>query len=225
MDWSRIPIASFVFFGLFVLASLVHLAFCFLEKEIARKATKCFTTLFLGVAALIAIPNQPLVYLGVFLGMLGDFFLLKKHKVWPFVAGMISFLVGHILYIVAFMILCGPLHYMYYVATALYVIVFPLLFYHVAKRVAHQKKLVIGGTLYFTVLTLDMIWAIVACSNGYVDYCILCAFGGLCFIISDVFLTLTLFKRDLKRRDFYIMTTYLLAQGLIAVGFVFTLLK
>ncbi len=225
MDWSRIPVASYVFFGLFVLTSIVHLVFCFLEMEKCRKATKCFTTLFLGVAAVIAVPTEPLLYIGVFMGMLGDFCLLKKHKVLPFVGGMVSFMVNHILYIAAFIKLTAPQHYSAYLATALYCLLFPVIFYNVAHKVIHQRHLAFGGTAYFGFLVLDAIWAVLACCFGHVDYCLICAFGGLCFILSDTFLAYTMFKKDVKRRDFYIMFTYLLAQALIVVGFVLTMLK
>ena len=224
MDWNRIPIASYIFFGLFLLTSVVHLVFCFFEMELPRKITKCFTTGFLSIACIIAIPTEPLVYLGCVFSMLGDLFLLKKHKVWPFVGGMVSFLVAHICYIAAFIALCQPLHYGYYVFLAVYMVVFPVLFFQVAKRIVHQKKIVFGGTMYFAVLTMDLIWAIIACCKGHLDYCLLCAFGAASFLVSDIFLTKTMFQRDVKRRDFYIMATYLLAQGLIIAGFTMTLL-
>ena len=225
MDFTRIPVASYVFFGLFILVSIVHLVFCYIENERLRKMTKCFTTLFLVIAVIIAIPEHPLVYVGAFMGLLGDFFLLKKHKVFPFVAGMLSFLVNHILYIAMFMVLSQPLHYGFYVATALYCVLFPLLFYHFGRKIIHQRHIAFGGTAYIGFLVLDLIWAIIACAMGNVDYCLLAAFGAFCFIISDAFLAFTLFKKNIKRRDFFIMSTYLLAQGLICVGFVLTLLK
>lgn len=225
MDWSKIPVASYVFFGLFVAISLVHLVFCYFEKEFARKLTKTFTTLFLGVAVAIAIPNEPLVYIGCFMGMLGDAFLLKKHKVWPFVLGMVSFLAGHALYIAAYMKLCGTLHWAYYVFTALFLVLFPIIGIHFTRKIVHQKGIAFGGTVYFGVLFMNLIWAIIASANGHANYVLLCVFGALCFIISDMFLTYTLFKRNVKRRDFYIMSTYLLAQTLIVLGFALTLIQ
>lgn len=224
MNWNLIPIASYVFFGLFVAMSIVNLVFCFLEMEKCRKATKCFTTLFLGIAAIIAVPTQPFVYLGVLFGMIGDFCLLKKHKVLPFVGGMLAFLAGHIFYIVEYMLLCGPLHYAYYVATALYCVLFPILFYQVMHRVIHQRYLAFGATAYLGFLLLGFIWAIIACCHGNLDYCLLCVFGAAAFLASDFFLARTLFKKDVRRRDFYIMSTYLIAQGLIIVGMVMTVL-
>ena len=224
MDWSLIPVVSYVFFGLFLAVSIVHLVFCYLEMELARKITKCMTTGMLFLAVVFAIPKEPLVYIGLLLGVAGDGFLLKKHKVWPFVAGMLSFLAGHILYIVSFIRLCGTLHWAYYVATGLYCILFPILFFHVGNKIVHQKNLAFGGVAYFGFLFLDLIWSIIACCFGNANFCLLCVFGSVCFIASDIFLTKTMFKKDVKRRDFFIMSTYLLAQGLIVVGLTLTLL-
>ena len=34
MDWTRIPIVSYVFFGIFLAISIVHLVFCFFQMEL-----------------------------------------------------------------------------------------------------------------------------------------------------------------------------------------------
>lgn len=225
MDWSRIPVISYVFFSLFLLATLVHLAFCFFELELPRKITKGMTTLMLGIAVVCAIPTEPLPYIGLFLGMAGDVALLKKHKVWPFVTGLVLFLVGHIVYVVEYVLLCAPVHWGVIVGIILYAVLSPFLFAQISRRVVHQKKLVVGGAFYLDVLSLALIVPIVACALGKVDYLLLCVFGALSFLLSDIILTITMFKRDIRRRDFYIMFTYLLAQALIAVGFVMTVLR
>lgn len=77
---------------------------------------------------------------------------------------------------------------------------------------------------YFGFLLLDLIWAIIATSMGNALYCFLAVIGAAVFIVSDIILARTLFKKDTKRRDFYIMTTYLLGQGLIVLGLTFTIL-
>ena len=224
MTWDRIPIAAYVFFGLFVVASITHLVFCFFEKELGRKITKCMTTGFLGIALIFAVPFEPLIYIGLFLGCLGDGLLLKKHKVWPFFVGMLSFLAGHILYIAELMKICSPLHWGYFVATGVYLVLFPILFFPFAKKISHQRKLSVVGSVYFGILSLDLIWSLVACFHGHVDFCLLSVFGSICFLASDAFLTKTLFKKDVRRRDFYIMSTYLLAQAFVTVGLALTVL-
>ena len=224
MDWSRIPIVSYVFFGLFLAVTVLHLIFCFFTLELPRKITKGMTTALLGIAVVCAIPTEPLPYIGLFLGMSGDIALLKKHKVLPFVLGLVFFLVGHILYIVEYVLLCAPVHWGIIVGIVVYALLSPLLFGQIAKKIVHQKKLIVGGAFYLDVLTLALITPIIACGLGKVNYLLLCVFGAVSFLLSDIILTYTMFKRDVPRRDFYIMFTYLLAQGLIAAGFTMTVL-
>ena len=222
MDWSRIPVVSYVFFGIFVVMSIVHLVFCFLEAETPRKVTKGMTVVFLAVAVMCAIPQSPLPYLGLMLGAAGDVALLKKHKVLPFILGLVLFLIGHIVYIVAYVLLCAPVHWGVIAGIIAYGLLSPFIFAQVARKVVHQKKLIVGGAFYLDVLSLALIVPIVCCCLGRVDYLLLCVFGAISFLISDTILTSTMFKRDIKRRDFYIMATYLLAQGLIGVGLAMT---
>lgn len=224
MDWTRIPIVSYVFFGIFLAISIVHLAFCFFQMELPRKITKGLTTMALGIAVVLAIPTEPLPYIGLFLGMAGDFALLKKHKVAPFVAGLVLFLAGHIVYIVEYIRLCAPVHWGFPAGVIVYAVLSPFLYAQIAKKVVRQKKLIIGGAFYLDVLTLALITPIVACGLGKTNYLLLAVFGAASFLLSDIILTYTMFKRDVPRRDFYIMFTYLLAQALIACGFVFTVL-
>lgn len=224
LDFQAIPVVSYVFFGLFVAVSLTHLVFCYLEKELARKITKPFCVLFLTLAVAFTIPRYPLVYLGLFFGLLGDTFLLKKHKVWPFVGGMVSFLVGHILYIIQMILIAQPDHYAYFLVMGLYVLLFVVFMFRPVNKVARMKGLAFGGDVYFAILSLDLIWAIICCARGHFDYCFLVVLGAICFIISDIYLAYTSFVSNRKRRDFFIMLTYLLAQSLIALGLTFTLL-
>ena len=223
MNFASIPIASYVFFGLFVVSSIVHLVFCFLEKELARKITKPFCVAFLAIAIAIFIPQYPLVYVGMLLGWVGDICLLKKNKVWPFACGMIAFLIGHILYISQLMIIAKPNHYAYFLVMALYLILFILFMFRPINKVAHIKGLAFGGDVYFATLSLDLIWAVICCINGYFDYCFIIVLGAICFIVSDIYLAYNSFVSRRKRKDFYIMVTYLLAQSLIGIGFAFTL--
>lgn len=222
IDFKAIPVVSYVFFILFVAASIVHLVFCYMEKELARKISKPFCVAFLVVALAFYVPNQPLVYIGLALGWLGDVFLLKKHKMWPFALGMISFLVGHVCYIIAMILIAKPDHYAYFLIMALYVILFVVCIFRRINKVVRTKPLAFGGTVYLAVLSLDLAWAIICCIRGNFDHCILAVLGAICFLISDLYLAYTSFVSNRKRRDFYIMVTYLLAQAMISLGLAFT---
>lgn len=224
VDFSSIPVVSYVFFAIFILVSLIHLLFCYEENELWRKITKPMCVGSLLVAVICYIPQYPLVYVGLACGLLGDIFLLKKHKVWPFVLGMISFLINHILNIIQYIILSGATHYSYYVATGVGVALLVLFGYRVCNKIVRTKPLAFGGDVYLCSLVYELTWAIICCARGRFDFLFLGVLGGICFIISDVYLAYTSFVSNKKRRDFYIMATYLLAQTLIALGFCFTLM-
>ena len=223
IHFEAIPIICYIFFSLFVVSSLIHLYFCFNEKELFRKITKPLCVFFLTLAVAFLIPNRPLVYVGLALGLAGDIFLLKKHKVWPFVCGTISFMLGHILYISQMAIIASPDHYAYFVATGVYLVLFVLLMFRPINKVARMKGIAFGGTVYFGVLSLDLIWSIIAIARGHFDHMFFVMIGAICFLISDIYLAYTSFVSNRKRRDFYIMLTYLLAQALIGLGLAFTL--
>ena len=106
----------------------------------------------------------------------------------------------------------------------LYVVLFIVFMFRPINKVARMKGLAFGGDVYFAVLSLDLIWAIVACARGNFDHCFLAVLGAICFIISDIFLAYTSFVSNRKRRDFYIMLTYLLGQTMIGLGLAFTLM-
>ena len=93
--------------------------------------------------------------------------------------------------------------------------------YPLLHKAIKTPGLAAGGVLYFASIALDLVAAILALVSkmqpvGYFNLA-----GMLFFCISDTYLVKTLFIKDDKRRDFYIMGTYLLAQVLILFGFGF----
>ena len=221
IDLTKLPIATYVFFSLFVVATFVHLVFCFFEKNLGRKITKPMTTGFLFLTAMVTCVQAIPVYIALFFGLLGDIFLLRKGKVIFFALGMFAFMVNHLINIgVVFYYLNAD--WPFYIGALVYLVLFTAIGYNFSTKISHQKKLALGGTFYFGLLTLSFIVAIVGAANGYVNYLLAAVFGGLCFIVSDCFLTYSSFIRRFKRYDFFIMSTYLLAQLLVVSGLMFT---
>jgi uncharacterized membrane protein YhhN len=219
--FSSIPPLAYVFFALCLLATCVELFFAYLENERGRKIAKCFCVGFL-VAMAIAWKSQAWpIYLGATFGVIGDFFLLKKHKVLPIVLGTTSFLIGHVFYIIAYCLLCS-FSWWVYVALAVFYALFCLIGYHIIHKFIKEPHLAFGGIVYFGMLVLDLLFAIFACFYGKFECVFMCVLGGVCFVISDCFLVRTSFVKDVKRRDFFIMATYMMAQILIIVGLCFS---
>ena len=66
--------------------------------------------------------------------------------------------------------------------------------------------------------------AIVAMSFGYWRFYAVMTVGALLFIVSDTLLSFTIFRHDIKRKDFYIMLSYLLAELGVLFGMALTVL-
>ncbi len=218
---SAIPVASYVFFGLAMIATAIELYFAFVENELGRKIAKCFCVGFLVVMAMCWKIDAWPVYVGAIFGVIGDFFLLKKHKVYPMVLGTLSFLIGHAFYIAAYCLLCA-FPWWVYVAFAVFYLLFCLLGYGIIHKAVKEPHMAFGAILYFGTLVLDFLFAVTGCFFGRFEFLFLCALGGVSFIVSDCFLVRTSFVKDVKRRDFFIMSTYVLAQALIIIGLCLT---
>ena len=91
-------------------------------------------------------------------------------------------------------------------------------------KVVKKVYLGIGMALYFAALTSDTLVSVFLLANGHQGLFFLALAGALMFLASDTILGFTMFKKDIKRRDFYIMATYLAAQVLIFCGIAFGLI-
>lgn len=219
----KFPIPAYIFLGLFVVASIIQLIFAFIENQKLRRREKFLCLLMLGIAAVFAFPNEPLIYVGAFLGMLGDILVLRKKT---FIAGTVAFLIGHLCYIfealwhiVGFenILVWQPI-----VIAGTFLAVFTAMFLVCKFKTNHSKVDVIGQSVYFAVQTAyipTFIFSIIQAGNTMYFSLV----GAILFILSDCILVKTHFGSKFKRYDFYIMLTYLLAEVFIISGFVLTL--
>lgn len=223
IDYWKLPIAYHVFFCLFIVISIVELVFAFLEIEKARKIVKTFCLLFLTISMAFLVPNEPFLYIGLALGAVGDFLLIFKKSQVLFILGTIAFFADHGFLIAEYIKLTGNSGPWYLCFTFFFIPIFTLALMVPGWKLANDKKLGTFGTFYFSVLFLDCIWAIISTitTGKYFGIAIM---GGLFFIASDFILTYTRFQKTIKRREFYVMGTYLLAQAFVALGVGFSAL-
>ncbi len=222
MPFNGIPFC--VFFSLFLLISIVHLLFCFFEKEKLRKISKPFCVLLLSIAIIFISPSEYFIYVGLLFGVVGDILLLKKHKVWPLVIGTFFFFLNHCFFVIEAIKLCFPINDFIYFFMAFFPILFCLITYYPFKKVFRQGQLTFGGSIYCSFLSLDFLMMLVLSIMYKPKYLLISSLGGFAFIASDIFLCYTLFIKDVKRRDFFIMALYLIGQTLISFGLAFTFL-
>ena len=221
----KYPILCYVFVGLFVVASILQLAFAFIENQKLRRKEKILCMMMLGIASIFAFPNHPLIYIGAFFGMIGDWCVLRKRT---FNLGVVSFFLGHMAYIFEclFMIIGETnLRWFNHVIFIMTYVVVALVMFAVCKRYAKKHTTLnnIAQSLYFAILVVYVpVFSFALAKIG--SFIFLSLIGSAVFIISDSILVVTHFGFKFKRYDFYIMLTYLLAEFLIVSGFVLTLI-
>ena len=178
----------------------------------------------LGVAAVFAFPNQPLIYIGAFLGMIGDWCVLRKKT---FNIGVVAFFLGHLAYIFECMfMIIGETNIRWFnhvIFILTYIVVALVMFAACKKYTKHSMLNNIAQSLYFAILAVYIpVFALAVAKVG--SFMFLSLIGSIVFIGSDTILVINHFGAKFKRHDFYIMLTYLVAEFLIIAGFVLTLM-
>ena len=219
-----ISIVAYVFFGLFLAASITQVILAILNKEKARRIEKSFCLLFLTIFAIVTVPTSPFVYIGAFLAMMGDLLLAFRKKML-FYIGSFTFAFSHVFYLISIIMIVGStIPWFVYVIAGVVVVLFYLATTNlIAKRLTKIKFEQYTMMGYFTILFYNFLIMMVAMINIPL-YLFIVTIGGFVFIVSDSILVYNQFYKPIKRAEVLVMSTYLLAQMLIVVGLVFTLL-
>ncbi len=212
-----------VFSILFALLTVAELFFAFIEADKARKIVKPFLMFVATLLCLFLFPMQPFLYLGCFFGLLGDICFIFKDKKACVYLGLLTFGLNHLFYImemISILTYKGLMHQNHYIIFSLIGFVFAVcMFFAIRLVIKAEIPLALGGCLYMTILFMDLGFNILMVSSGLILMWYGVA-GMILFIISDSFLTYTMFIKDVKRRDFYIMASYLAAQVLFLFGII-----
>ena len=219
----KYPIVVYVFLGLFLVASILQFVFAFTENQRFRRKEKFACMLTLGTAAIFAFPDQPLIYVGAFLAMFGDIFVLRKKT---FNIGVVCFFLSHLAYIFecVYIIIYEHLQWFHHVIFILTYLLLALGMFAILRKGNKRSMLnMFAQSFYFAILSVYLpVFGFAISTVG--SYMFLCLIGSVVFIISDCILVWTHFGHKFKRYDFYIMLTYLIAEFLIVSGFTLTLI-
>lgn len=212
--------AAWVFLGAFALTSVLQLIFCFIENETLRKITKPFCVLLLAIFACIAVPTKPLIYIGAFLGCLGDAFLIRNKQKPFFIIGSILFISGHICFLIELTFaLSYTVEWYWYLIVVGFLFILMLALYPITRK-DFGKIALIGNVYIPTLLIGALLGVLLARDVPAIWPGILFTAGYIFYLISDTSLIVATFKKDYKRRDFYIMLTYLIGEFLIVFALV-----
>lgn len=175
----------------------VYVGVVVLERHGWIRAIKVVPALLLA-ALFVA---QPLVLAGMVCSAAGDGFLLDKKRFM--LHGLVSFLVGHLCFIAAFLTISGVWPTPGVVIGMLFVVVGMV-------RLLMPKSGVLRLAVPVYGLTLGTM-AMAASTLGSLAFA-----GAATFMVSDAFLAFTLFKRPVPRGDVVVMVTYYAALLILA---------
>ena len=212
----------YIMFISYIILVSVHLFCCFHHYEDVRKVTKVFLMPCLALTYYLGCPKEKFskfILIALIFGCLGDLFLIIKNL---FMLGVVSFLVGHLLYIVIFFVETGFKNYRKNLFVFLLVCV--IYFYAESKVLLYFKPVLLKHGLWGPLFVYTSILATLNISSALYAYCyrnlfsILTYIGSLIFAISDIILAKQLFMENKKYYQIVIMFTYILGQSLISFG-------
>ena len=203
----------------FIVYCLGHLVTCYLEKELPRKITKIFIVPLLFVGLALTKTFNLWLYIGLTLGWIGDVLLIFTGKKRYFVIGGASFLLGHFSYVCSSMALLMQKYDSFsdiplWAFAILGVVAVVFLVLTITRIRKHVGVFAYLGAFYFYILITALITCIL--TERY-----LLSIGFAVFMISDSILSIARFAHPIKRDHFYIMSTYILAQTLICLSYIY----
>ena len=204
-----------IFMVILGVVSLVYLATLFFKEGLLQFILKgCLVPLILAVYISSANTILLLIVLALVLGWIGDILLLKTSNLLRFKLGLVSFLIGHVLYIVTLLKYAQPLNIVVLIISAAVATCYGIFIFKVIHS-PHEMRIPV---MVYEVILLTM--AVFALQFFLAQGEMLGAFvfiGSICFVASDTMLTLLTFRKI----NLYVlvMITYIAAQLLITLGF------
>ncbi len=216
-----------IFLSAYGIVSITNLVFCLLENEKLRKISKPFCMLTLLGFVLFSNPSHSYLWISLILALVGDvLFIFKKKKIYVLL-GIFFFLAAHVFYLIEFGFIFKNIDSSLFSSYSTFLYFYPLsllpalpISYFLSKK---DWKLTLAGSLYQSVLIgvfASAVFGLVNTNGNCLGF-ILILIGAVFYYTSDFFNAFTMFIKKLKKREFYIMSTYLLAQLAIVLGFYF----
>lgn len=158
-----------------------------------------------------------LVVIALAFGWIGDVFLLFKSSRISMLCGICAFALGHVFYVGAMISAYPSPHILMLIPAALCAVWLTFVYKQLLPYA--PKSLRKPGFVYAFLLSLTALSALyVLLITQKLSYLVAFA-GGLLFMLSDTLLTGQQYRKELKHGNFYVMLTYIAAQGLLILGF------
>jgi uncharacterized membrane protein YhhN len=177
---------------------------------------KPLTTLLIGLLAVVAPVAQSNRYkkfliIGLLFSLAGDIFLMLPRQL--FLTGLFSFLVTHLCYLAAFLSDARPsLHF----SSPLLFLPGVFVFWEIRSGISPQ--LLVPVLVYLICITVMAHQACMRALGQHSRSAWLAAAGALLFVASDSLLAINKFHVHFANAGIWVLSTYYLAQWLIAVS-------
>jgi len=212
-----------VFLILFALVSLVHVTAIYIRKGKLRRISKIFIVPPL-LAAYIAGQETPLIFtvLALLFGWLGDALLLRIREKNYFQLGLISFLLGHVCYIITFIECLGffgsGAGRIDITTMVVFIPIAIIVGVMVFRLITPPKEMIFPVLLYMIAIEVMTFWGleIFILDPGFAGLLIFA--GALCFMLSDTILAYYAFRKLTIPGAVLIMVFYIIAQAGIILG-------
>ncbi|WP_335872607.1 lysoplasmalogenase [Bacillus sp. 2205SS5-2] len=150
------------------------------------------------------------IIIGLIFSLSGDIFLMiPKNK---FLEGLVSFLIAHLCYIIAFTQGLTNLSFEWNVGIPFFAV--GILYYaYLLKSLKQEKNIVlqVGVFVYIVVICFMGVYSFSTGSQ-------LAIIGSIIFLLSDAILALNKFAKPFQTAQYYVMITYYAAQYLISLS-------
>jgi len=212
----------YVFLGLYLAVSVVHLIHSWQDNSRLRAKTKAFLLVFLILFYLFSCKRVSWFLLAALItSWIGDILLIFKGHGW-FTAGGISFLLSHFFFILTY-------SYRIDFASIPWIIIIPvgLLYYIAAFFIIRAltpttpHRMIVPMYLYLLANSTMNLFALMQLFSQKNIWAVIAYVGALLFFISDCTLFLVRYHKNrllVFKRHFTVMLTYLLGELLIVVG-------
>jgi len=224
-----------VFWGVFAASALANLVFILTGKKTAAAAAKvCLMPALAAVFAAGSGAPFSAVPAALFFAWLGDILLAGGGSGRRIIAGLVSFLICHALYVVIFFRLIPEVNITLLAVSAAALAVYAVIFFRRLRFEAWLKSagetgknnafpgtaLLYPVLVYGVTLALMALSALQAAAGGFGGLPL--AAGALCFVLSDSLLAFFTISGGGKSTSgpalFFIMLFYIAAQGLIVAA-------
>ena len=204
---------------IFLILSTISLYYCYKENQKLRKIRKPFPILSLITLLMAVAINEPILYLALICGLIGDLFLISFNK-RMFLAGLSFFLIEHFINFYALYRLTNVFNNYFYLVYGILLFVVPIISSIVFKKFA-KPLFTVTGRIYMATLLMHIISSIylTVATNNLLLICY--TFGYLMFLISDSLIAQKRFIAPFKKIQFFVMITYYIAQALIYIPLLF----